>query len=319
MNSISIVSVDPLTHFAEAVAQEPLLQDADIEFSSKSPVDENETIERCKNATIVVTNVTTLFNEKVLSSLPQLRTLITASIGTNHIDLEYCEQHNVTVINFPGFCASAVAEASFGYMLSLIRMISAAENNIAANKFDTQSFWGTELRGKTLGVIGAGDIGKYLMEIGRGFGMNVLCHTAHPSRERAQTLGLEKFTTKEGLLQQSDFVVLAIPVTDETVNYISTEEIALMKNDAYLVNVARHQLVNLDAIAQAINEKTIGGFATDVPGPEPFYLRDQTVDVQRAYSSSRVLVVPHIAANTLESDENLYNRMIVELKSLISQ
>ena len=318
MNSPAIVVVDPLTHFSEAIAADPELTQFDIIFSDASPTNSDETISRCAHADIVITNVITNFKEPELSQLPRLRTLVTASIGTNHIDLDYCRQHGIEVVRFPGFCAPAVAEMAFGLMLSLIRTLPEAQVHVLENHFDTQAIWGTELRGKVLGVVGAGDIGKRLIRIGKGFEMHVKCHTAHPSQERAQELGIVGFSSKEEVFCDSDFIILAIPATAETENFVSDDEIGMMKKSSYLINVARYQLVDLDAVARALNENLIAGFATDVPGAEPFLIKDAPEQVQIALTKPNVLVVPHIGGNTYEADEDLYSRMVAELKRLIA-
>ncbi len=318
MNSPAIVVIDPLTHFSEAIAADPELSVLDIIFSDVSPAHTDETISRCAHADIVITNVITNFKEPELSQLPRLRTLVTASIGTNHIDLDYCTQHGIEVVRFPGFCAPAVAEMAFGLMLSLIRTLSDAQKHVLGNQFDTQAFWGTELRGKVLGVVGAGDIGKRLIQIGKGFDMDVRCHTAHPSPERSLELGIATFSSKEEIFRDCEFIVLAIPATAETEHFVSVDEIELMKKSSYLINVARHQLVDLDAVADAINENRIAGFATDVPGAEPFLIKDAPEQVQSALTKPNVLVVPHIGGNTYEADEDLYSRMVAELKRLVA-
>lgn len=318
MNSSEIVVVDPLANFAEIISAVPELSDVAFNLQKKSASSSQELIEICKNYEIIVTDVVSVFDEKVLSNLPKLKTLITASIGTNHIDLEFCRANKIEVVNFPGFCAPAVAEVAFGYMLSLIRNFKPAQDNLLSGKFDTQSFYGSELRNKTLGIIGAGDIAKSCIPIAKGFGMKILCHTAHPSDDRAKALGIEEFSTKDEVLGESDFVLLAIPATPETENYISKNELSQMKASSYLINVSRYQIVDAEAVAEAINEKTIAGYATDVPGPEPYSLNDQPEQIQKALRSPNVLVVPHIAGSTKEADEDLYSRMVNELIRLTS-
>lgn len=318
MNEHSIVVVDPLPLFKETIERVPELRDLSITYFDDSAKDANETVSRCSNADIVITDVVTNFRSDVLSQLSQLTTLITSSIGTNHIDLEYCSSHDIDVINFPGFCAPAVAEAAFGYMLSHLRCLTDAQQNFATNHFDTQQFFGTELRNKTLGVVGAGDIGRHLLHIGQGFGMNLLCTTAHPSAERASQLKIKSFVSKGELLSNSDFVVLAIPVTRETENYISQEELSLMKSSSFLVNVSRYQLIDTEAIARSILNNEIAGFITDVPGPEPFFIDDQNSQIQALFRHAHTFVVPHIAGNTQEANDDLYERMIDVLKGVVT-
>lgn len=300
MDNVKIVLPDP--PFFDTTRLEGLRsKNVDITIYRDLPLDATQLQERIIEADIIVVDLLSTYNEASLGKCQQLRHIVTATVGTNHIDKEYCESRGIEIHNFKNYNSRAVAEMSFANLIALLRHIPLAVQTVRANLWATDYFIGEELKSKTLGIIGAGNIGKELIAIGKGFGMNVICNTKNPTSERAKSLGLEKFSTLEEVLSNSDFVMLSAVTTKETENLINEKTLALMRPTSYLINMGRHFLVDSKALAVALYKKEIAGAALDFVGNEPYQLRGDDLDIQEMINRPNVIVTPHIGFNTKEA------------------
>lgn len=256
---------------------------------------------RIYDANIIIVDILSTYNEAVLGSCKQLRHIITASVGMNHIDVEYCKNHNITVSNIPKYNARAVAEMSFANLISLLRRIPYANFTVRSSLWLTEYFAGEELKGKTLGIVGAGNIGQELIKIGQGFDMEILCNTKHPNQKRAKTLGINKFYELNTVFCKSDFIILAATANSETQSIVNAKTLKLMQPGAYIINMARESLVDIEALANALYKKQIAGAALDFVGPEPYRLYNDNLLIQEMVNRPNVIVTPHIGFNTKES------------------
>src|SRR5690625_3608716 len=183
---------------------------------------------------------TDLMGAETLSSIPNLKVIARTGVGYDNIDVEFASMRNITVCNTPGVNFRSVAEFTIAQLLNLSRQIP---RNITELK---QGIWqqdpGIELYKKSLGVLGFGEIGRAVARIGKALGMQVLTYDPHLNQRVASELGAIS-TTFEGLLKRSDFVTLHMNLTDRTRNLIGEQEFALMKTDAFLINVARGGIV----------------------------------------------------------------------------
>lgn len=280
------------------------------------PVDAQQQLARARGADVLCVDVISRYDEELLSQLPDCKAIVTMSVGLDHIDVAYCATRGIRVIAFPGFNANAVAEAALGYMLALMRRIPDASRHVGAGGWNSFGFEGRELANKTLGVVGAGHVGERVISLGQALGMQIACTTAHPSNARARGLGIDDFASLQELLKQSDVIVLALPANAETSGIIGAEQLTLMKKDALLINVARPQLVDIMALAQAIHDESIGGAALDFVSSEPYNLLKDHILIQEFANSPNVVLLPHIAFNTRESLVRLSERMTAELRTL---
>lgn len=313
---MNIVVIDPpLVLTQQALATIKKLP-AQVKIYDTYAADQDELYERGESADILLVDITTEYKQ-VLRRWPRLKAIVTTSVGLDHIDLAYCAQKNIHVVNFPGFNARAVAEMTLANLITLLRRIPAAQRHVIHGGWEFQYFEGEELSGKTMGIVGAGNIGRELINIARGLGMQPLVHTQHPSAARAKELGLEKFYSLHEVLKQSDFVVLAIPATAQTQGMIGTAQLRAMKHTAILVNCARWQIVDPLALAEAIYERRIAGAALDIVAREPFDSRTADPRLQEMINSNNVILTPHIAFNTKESTQRLSNRVLRTLTELV--
>ena len=220
-----------------------------------------------RDAEVVVSGLRPI-TRKAFFSAEKLRGAVVYGVGLDHIDVAAATERGVYVTNTPGVNSASVAEFAFGLMLAVARRIPRQNNAVKSGKWSSWEMVGNELCGKTLGVVGLGNVGMRVAALGKGFGMKVLSFTRHGSKDRAARSGV-KFVDLDTLLKESDYIVLCCALTDETRGLIGEPEIGLMKRTAYLVNVARGSIVDERALAKALDKKRIAGAGIDVFEKEP--------------------------------------------------
>lgn len=201
------------------------------------------------------------------------------------------------VSNAPEYASEAVAEFVFALALDLLRKIEVADTLVHKGEFDNHYYLSNRLlAGKTIGIVGAGNIGKKVMQIAHSFGMKVISTTAHSSFERELELGV-KFKPLDNLLSESDIVTLHVPLTPATEHMIEARELEMMKPSAILINTSRGKIVNEDALIDALRKKTIAGVALDVFEKEPLQIDSPLLKLDN------LVLTPHIAYLSRETIE----------------
>lgn len=218
---------------------------------------------RFRNLQIISSFIYSNLNAEVLATLPDLKFIATRSTGFNHIDLNYCAQHNILVANVPEYGSNTVAEHTFGLILTLTRKLYQCINQAKNFNFDHLQIIGTDLFGKTIGIVGLGKIGKNVLRIAHGFGMNVLVHShsRHPGLERELNF---QYVELNKLLEQSDVITLHLPLTPQTRHIINESNINLIKKGAYLINTARGGLIETKVILYGLDHQIFSGVGLDV-------------------------------------------------------
>ena len=202
----------------------------------------------------------------VLQQCPKLQYLSVAFTGLDHIDLAYCEEHNIKVQNAAGYSTVAVSELAIGLMLDVLRRITWLDAD--THKGGTRNnFLGRELHGKTVGVVGTGAIGTATIKLLLAFGCKVLAYN-RSEHDDVKAMGV-KYTDLDTLMKESDIVTLHVPMTNDTHHLINKERIGMMKPSAILINTARGNVVDMEALATALNEGKIAGAGIDVYEKEP--------------------------------------------------
>jgi phosphoglycerate dehydrogenase-like enzyme len=271
---------------------------------------------RIGDAEIAIVDILTDYNESSLRECHNLKHLITATVGYSHIDVEYCRQRGISLYRFSQYNSRAVAELSIALIITLVRKVNYAHSTVKAGLWLTDNFSGLELKSKTIGIIGAGNIGSEVIDIAKGFHMNIMCATAHPTVERAKKLDIDKFYSINEVMQNSDFVVLCIPENKETTNLIDAKILRLLKPSAILVNVARAAILDKYELAKMLHEEKLAGAALDFLGKEPYRVQDDSILIQEMVNRPNVIVTPHIGFNTKESTDRL-SSMVAEAVELI--
>lgn len=224
-----------------------------------------ELIQRMKDAHIVVVSNIKLPAE-VLSQCPSLKYLSVAFTGLDHIDLAYCKEHGVKVQNAAGYSTIAVSELAVGLMLDVLRKITELDGQIRQGG-GRGMFLGRELHGKTVGVVGTGAIGTAAIKLLLAFGCKVLAYS-RTRRAEVEAMGVT-YVELDELMQQSDIVTLHVPLNADTQHLIGASQIALMKPTAVLINTARGNVVDIPALAEALNAGKLAGAGIDVYEQEP--------------------------------------------------
>jgi len=232
---------------------------------------------------------------EVMDSAPKLKIIARYGVGYDKVDAEAATQRGILVTNTPGVLTEAVAEMTWCLLLCLARRIVEADTFIRSGLFrksGSRALIGIEVKGKTLGIVGAGKIGTAVAKRSLGFGMNILYYDVIRNEE-VEKIGARKVKLKY-LLANSDFVTLHVSLTDETLHLIGKEELAFMKETAYLINTSRGQVVDERALVKALEKKQIAGAALDVYEDEPRISKE-------LLKMKNVVLTPHIGSATKET------------------
>ena len=275
----------------------------DVTLYTDRPESLEEQIDRTKDADVIMNTrgIVTWYAE-ALRQVPKLRLIATCSIGTDNIDLDTARELGVVICNQPGRTAPVVAEHGFGLMFAAAKRAAFMPAAVKGGGWPRMD--NIYLRDKTLGIIGTGHIGAEMARLGRAIGMNVIAWTFNPSAERAAQLGVQ-YVELDQLLQTADVVSLHVKLTDDSREMIGKRELELMKPDALLINVARGDIVNTDALVEILNSGHLGGAGIDVYDEEP-----PPAD-HPLLACEQVILSPHCADMTPEG-VNLLNEGIVD-------
>ncbi len=239
----------------------------------------------------------TKVSEKVLRNADRLKVIGRAGIGVDNIDIPAASRRGVIVMNTPFGNSITTAEHAIALMLAVARQIPAADASTQAGKWEKSRFMGVEVTGKTLGIIGCGNIGSIVADRAQGLKMKVMAYDPYLSEERAEALGVTKVELDE-LLAAADFISLHVPLTDKTRGILNAEAIAKTKKGVRIINAARGGLVDEAALAEAIRSGHVAGAGFDVFEVEP--ATDSPL-----FGLPNVVCTPHLGAATTEAQENV--------------
>lgn len=239
----------------------------------------------------------TKVTEKILDAATNLKVVGRAGIGVDNVDIPAASKKGVIVMNTPFGNSVTTAEHAISLMMAVARQIPEANASTHAGKWEKSRFMGVELFNKTLGVIGAGNIGGIVCDRALGLKMKVIAYDPFLSEERATKMGVTKVTLEE-LLERADFITLHVPLTDKTRNILSAENLARTKKGVRIVNCARGGLIDEAALAAALKTGHVAGAALDVFAVEP--ATDSPL-----FGLPNVVVTPHLGASTNEAQENV--------------
>ena len=234
----------------------------------------------------------------IIERAAKLQVIGRAGVGLDNVDVETATKRGIVVMNTPGGNTISTAEHAISMLLSLSRLIPAADASMKAGVWDKKKFTGVEVQGKTLGVIGLGRIGQEVARRMLGFEMRVLGYDPYVTSERIANLGIEAASVDQ-ICQEADFITVHTPLTDETRALINADRINQMKPTTRIVNCARGGIVDEAALIEALQNKRIAGAALDVFETEPLP-KDHPLR-----TISNVTITPHIAASTTEAQENV--------------
>jgi len=270
----------------------------------------DQIVERAHDAEVVLTNKTILSAE-TLGLLPKLQYIGVLATGVNIVDLDAAKENNIIVTNVPGYSTGSVAQMVFALLLEMTQHVGRHAERVKQGDWVTCPDFSftdrplTELSEKTLGIVGYGQIGQQVARIARSFGMRVLVQTAHPEKYSQET-DIE-FVDIDKLFSDSDVISLNCPLTEATENLVNTARLARVKQGALLINTGRGQLINEEAVADALEDGYLGGYATDVLSQEP------PVEENPLFSAPNCIITPHISWATTEARQRLLSMVVANI------
>jgi len=260
--------------------------------------------EKIDKFNIVIVRSRTKITKEIIEKARNCKIIARVGVGLDNIDLDAAKAKNIRVINAVEGAMTAVAEQVLGLMLCLARNIARADREIRNGNWLKKELMGTELKGKYLGIVGLGNIGKRLGRLAKGLNMNIIGYDVIPiDEEFAKEVGLMK-TDLDTLLQSSDYVSLHVPLLDSTYHMIDAKKLAIMKSTAKIINTSRGGVIDEKALYDAIKNGNLGGAALDVFEKEPAIDSPLT-------TLPNVILTPHIGAQTKEA-QSLAANVIAE-------
>jgi len=272
-------------------------------------------------------------NVKTLVAFPNLKFLTTRSTGYDHINLDDCKAKNIQVAYVPGYGDNTVAEFAFGLILNLTRKIYQGIDQMKeAESFSLTGLRGVDLKGKTIGIVGTGRIGKEMIKIAKGFGMNVVAYDPYPDLKFAADMGFQ-YLSLEDLLKNSDIVSLHCPYNEKTHHLINKQNVSQIKKGAYLINTARGGIVETDVLVEALQSGILAGVGLDVLEEEG-ETKEELTFLTKAHPREEelktmlenhilmkmpnVLITPHNAFNSQEALERILRTTIENINGFLN-
>lgn len=273
--------------------------------------------EKVKDAEVISVFVHTALkmNKQSLDKYAKLKLIATRSTGFDHIDLNYCKERGIEVVNVPKYGEATVAEYTFGVLLSLARHIMQARTDMKNNFVRMNEYIGFDLYGHTLGIIGTGAIGRHVAKLARGFGMEVLAYDLYPNEEFQRIYNIN-YVGLDELYKNADVVTLHAPATKENYHLLNDEAFKKMKDGVIVINTARGSLIDPEALYRALAAGKVKAAALDVLENEDFIIHDDiilksqdipmdfamnTIVNARLMQMKNVLITPHIAFNSVDA------------------
>jgi D-lactate dehydrogenase len=288
-----------------------------------------EVAEKHRDAEIISPFIYSDLDAQTLGKIPDLEMIATRSTGYDHIDLDYCAEHDITITNVPEYGDNTVAEHVFALLLAIARKIPDAVDRTRKGDFTMQGLRGMDLRGKTMGVIGTGSIGRRVIEIAAGFGLETLAFDVRPDEDLAESLGF-RYVDMDELVSASDIITLHVPANEKTKDLLSDDEFGKMKTGVIVLNTSRGSVVNTQALLRALSEGKVGWAGLDVLDEEPT-IREEAELLRSIFRKSHdletlladhvlmhmrnVIVTPHIGFDTDEAVRRITETTIRNINS----
>lgn len=281
------------------------------EYTVHEVFERDQLLNDLDDANFLVVRSGTTVDREILDRGEELIGIVRAGVGLDNIDLDYAEERSVTVHNTPEASTNAVAELVLGHILSLYRSISRADAAMKQGNWIKSQLSGREIKGKTVGVIGFGRIGRRVGQLVQAFDAETIAYDAILDDDTIREHGGEPVSLDE-LLDQSDIVTVHVPLTDETRHLIGKSELQTLKDDAIVINCSRGGVFDESALNDALSEERINGVGLDTyeeepPGETPLIARDETV------------ATPHIGASTDEAQDRIGQLVIDKIEMMIAE
>lgn len=301
-----------VTENIQGVSMNRLKEDLDVEFDDHLWQNRDLLKEKLKTTKALIVRNQTKVNRDLIDAAPELKIIARAGAGLDNVDTQYAHEKGIVVCYTPDANSLSVAELAIGLMLSLVRKIPEARQDTLTGGWNRIKFTGSELNGKTLGLIGMGRIGTMTATRARAFGMKIIAADPYLSADAPQLKQVDgKLVSLEELLSQADVVSCHSPLTPDTRGLLTYQHFCLMKSDAFFINTSRGELVDESGLTQALLEHKLAGAALDVRETEP-------PNQCPLNQMENVILTPHIAAFTVEAQERVVDSVCEDVRLVLS-
>lgn len=295
----NILVCDPISKIGITI-----LKKAGLNVVDKPSITNSELLSEVENYDVIVVRSRTRITNEVISNAKKAKIIARVGVGLDNIDVDSARQNNIEVVNSPESAINAVAELVMGLMLSLARNLPLADREMKKGNWMKKELTGIELRGKYLGIVGVGNIGRNLARIARSLRMNIIGYDIFPIKQDfINEVGMIT-TDFNTLIASSDFISCHVPSTPATMHMFNQSTFSNMKSTAFFINSSRGETVDENALYNALTTKKIAGAALDVFEEEP-------ATNKKLLQLSNIICTPHIGAQTQESQE-LASNVIAE-------
>ena len=288
----------------------PLTDDPALEVVTIDDSSSQDFIDELGRANALIVRSATKVTAEMFDPAPNLAAVGRAGVGIDNLDVAAATERGVAVFNAPGGNTIAAAELTMALLISVARKIPTAEASLRSGSWDRAAFKGVELRGKTLGLIGAGRIGSEVAIRCKAFDMDVVAYDPYLSPTRAQELDIEMVGFDE-VIEGADFISIHVPLTEETVGIIGSDSLGRMKPSAFVVNASRGGVVDEAALADALHGGEIAGAALDVYEVEPLSTNSPLRD------APNLVLTPHLGASTAEAQVGVATEVANKIRLLL--
>ena len=290
-------------------------------------------IKKFKNIDGIGVFINSDVNEKIINQLPKLKFIVTLSTGYDHIDLKSCKKNKIKVYNVPVYGADTVAEHTFGLILTISKKIYDSIHRTRHGNFSLAGMRGFDLRGKTIGIVGVGNIGANTAQIANGFDMNILGFDLHPDKKLTKKYGV-KYVSIDKLFRESDIISLHVPLNPHTHHLVNKDTIKKMKEGVVIINTSRGEIIDTTALLWGLNKKIVSAAGLDVLEEECFIAEEKEL-LTKGFSPKcnyevllenhallkheNVYITPHNAFNTQGALERILQTTVENIKSVKSK
>ena len=273
-----------------------ILKKAGLVVDYKPEIEADDLLTAVGESNVIIVRSRTKITKKVIDAAPNVKIIARVGVGLDNIDTEYAESKGIKVLNAAEAAMNAVSELVIGHMIALSRNIPKADHGLKNGKWLKKELVGSELRGKYLGIIGVGNIGRNVGRIAKCLRMNLIGYDIFPiNQDYVREVSMIK-TDLKTLLENSDFVTCHVPLTEKTKHLINSETLSYMKPTSFLINTSRGEIIDEKSLFTALTEKRIAGAALDVFEVEP-------PTNTELLNLPNMICSPHIAAQTKEAQE----------------
>ena len=330
---MKIVCFDVKSYEVEILEKLSEIADEVILIEESLHINFKKNLEQIKDADVISVFVNSMVLPASLTQLPNLKFIATRSTGFSHIDLDYCKANGIAVSNVPKYGDITIAEYAFALLMAAAKKIVLSSSDLKNRVIEPDKYIGIDLFGKTVGVIGVGSIGRHFCRIANAFGMKILGYDLYPNEQATKEYNV-KFTDFETLLKESDIISIHAPSTKENIHLIDKKQFEMMKDGVVLINTARGEIVNTQALYDSLLSGKVASCGLDVlecediiRNEDDFLQKDEckimsclknTLINHRLLGMNNVIVTPHVAYDSKEAIDRILSATTDNIKAFLA-